>query len=536
MRMIPPTFDPETTSSGEQLFFEFIRDSDLPGTCFHSLRLARHPEKPVAEADFVIVTRDGVLVVEVKGGGVSRDEKGYWHYTGRHGTATNVKGPLVQAESAQWALRNRLIELVGQAAVEKLVFGWAASFPQCEFTARSVEWESWQIHDVRNRGASQTAKWVERCVREWGRKTGKGHASGQAVRAIETAMRPHFQVVPSMAERAQRVSAQCATLTDEQLSRLELVEDEPRLVISGGAGTGKTFLALEIARQHAAAGLRTVLMVPSVFLAHYLKRQPQIENVLVTVAEPRPVGAERADVLIVDEAQDLLDLDGLDLMSDWIDGGLESGRWRIFLDDNSQAALVGRFDPDAYELLRGMATVAPHLKRNCRNTEQVVDHVQMLTGADIGVPTIADGPGVTLEMVANSEASARMLGAHLERLRKDGVTDGEITILSPTPDASCVALMKPAIGKRVDRLTPSAMGSTDHMPIRLASPLEFKGMESNFVCLVDLHEFGAEGRVTDELYVAMTRARASLWIAIDEALRPAVEKAIRMHLVGETSP
>jgi hypothetical protein len=230
----------------------------------------------------------------------------------------------------------------------------------------------------------------------------------------------------------------------------------------------------------------------------------------------------------------VLDFEGLDLMSDWTDGGLEDGRWRIFLDDNTQAALIGRFDPDAYGLLRGLASVAPHLKRNCRNTEQVVDHVQMLTGADIGVPTIADGPGVTLEMVPNAEASSRMLGAHLERLRKDGVPDAEITILSPTPDESCAALLKSTIRARIARLTPSAV-SSERTTIALASPTEFKGLESNFVFLVDVHQFGGDSRVTDELYVAMTRARAALWIAMDERLRADVDNAIRTHLTGEAS-
>jgi hypothetical protein len=533
--MIPATFDPDVTSSGERMFFEFVRDCDLQGVCFHSLRLARHREKPVSEADFVIVGPPGVLVVEVKSGGVTRGDDGRWRYSGRHGVSLDTKGPFVQSESAQWALRDRLLELAGRDVVDQLAFGWAVSFPQCRFTTRSVEWEDWQIHDARHHGPRLTTKWLDRCLREWALKTRKRPATAAALHAVEQAMRPRFQVVPTLVDRARRVASQSAILTDEQLSRLELVEGEPRLVIAGGAGTGKTFLALEIARQHAADGLRTVLMAPSEPLAGFLRNQPQMDGVVVTRTLDRRASTERAEVLIVDEAQDLMDFEGLDLLSDWVEGGLEGGRWRIFLDDNTQAALLGRFDPDAYELLRGFATVTPHLRRNCRNTEQVVDHVQMLTGADVGVPTIADGPGVTLELVPNPEAAALMLGAHLDRLRKDGVPDADITILSPTPDDSCVALLKPAIRTRVARLPVSAGGTSGLMPIRLASPTEFKGLESDFVCLVDVWQFGTDDRVTDELYVAMTRARASLWIAMDEALRPELDRTIREHLVGRDS-
>lgn len=530
MKMIPPTYDPSVTSSGERAFFEDVSASGLAGVCLHSLRLARHPDLPVSETDFVIVTPDGLLVAEVKSGGVKCDESGVWKYSGRQGTFTDNRGPLAQAESAQWALRSRLEDLVGGDVLAQVATGWAAVFPQCPFNEKSVEWEQWQIYDQRNRGAQSTTQWIRTCQRNWRSRLGKAEISALVIDQLAAAMRPSFQVLPTLASSSRDVTARCEELTSEQLRRLELIDHEARLLITGGAGTGKTLLALEAARQSSAEGIETVLMVPTENLRLHLSRQPQLEAVRVVTEGPRGPDVRPAELLIVDEGQDLLDFEGLDTISDWVVGGLERGRWRIFLDDNTQAALVGRFDVDAYELLKGAAVVSPRLIRNCRNTSQVVDHVQMLTGADLGIPTVAEGPGVTIESVSSPAAGASLLGAHLKRLRKDGVDDSDIVILSPDPEQSCVTLLKPGIAARVKRLDVNTFRSASREGIVLASPVEFKGLESSFVCIVDLHQFDDHVRTRDELYVAMTRARASLWMAVDEELTDTVAAAVRRNL------
>jgi len=46
--------------------------------------------------------------------------------------------------------------------------------------------------------------------------------------------------------------------TDEQVQALRLLRSQPRLLVEGGAGTGKTLLAVALAREHAAQG-RAVL-------------------------------------------------------------------------------------------------------------------------------------------------------------------------------------------------------------------------------------------------------------------------------------
>jgi hypothetical protein len=91
------------------------------------------------------------------------------------------------------------------------------------------------------------------------------------------------------------------------------------------------------------------------------------------------------DVLIVDEAQDLMGFEHLDVLGQVVEGGLEQGRWRFFLDSNNQTNLYPDFDADALEFLHSYSPVLLRLTRNCRNTEEVVLQTKLVTRADLGV-------------------------------------------------------------------------------------------------------------------------------------------------------
>jgi len=79
--MIPPKIHPDVKSSAERRFFDWIRDE--AGTedwiCLHSLGLSEHEAKRRAEIDFLLLTRIGIFVLEVKGGRVTRKD-GEWHF------------------------------------------------------------------------------------------------------------------------------------------------------------------------------------------------------------------------------------------------------------------------------------------------------------------------------------------------------------------------------------------------------------------------------------------------------------------------
>jgi hypothetical protein len=528
MRLIPPEYGPKTPS-GERIMFEELAAASFDATVFHSLMLAWHREKPSSETDFLLVSTEGFLVVEVKSGGVSRDADGIWWYQGREGRARDTEGPFAQAETACWALRDRLLESVGQSVVNELTFGWSVSFPQCVFDHSSVEWDASLIYDQRNRGAGATARWLKNACAHWRARTGKRPASADAVKQVSNALRPEFHVVPTLRATAEEVDLEVERLTAEQASRLDLIEECDRVLVRGGAGTGKTFLALETLRTHAAQGESVALLVPSPELRSFLERRPGIAGRCFLVG-PRPDAVEPVDVLVVDEAQDVLDFEGLETLAQWVKGGLESGRWRIFVDENNQAALLGRFDPDALDWLKSLGATPARLTTNCRNTASVVDHVSMVTGADIGIPTVASGPGVEMQFAADAEVEAKLLAAHLKRLDQAGVEPCDIAIVTPTPEGGCIPMLPAKLQGRLVLLTPAIAADPPADKIILASPRAIKGLEARFVCFVDGAAFDGSDASIAELYVSMTRSRAALWACFRDTDKDAVTAAVNANL------
>jgi hypothetical protein len=519
------------------MVFEDLASTNYPGTALHSLRLSRHVRAATSEADFVVVNNRGVLVIEVKGGGIGRDESGTFLQTGRNGTKRLTPGPFEQAEQAMFSLRERLVDLLPNGETHDLAFGWAVAFPQCRFGVESVEWEPVQVYDQDRRRNGMTS-WLDAVQHSWLDRLDRRPAPPHSVDAVIAAMRPIFHRIPTLAAQAEDADRECVELTSDQWEKLRIIERSPRILCTGGAGTGKTFIAAEVARQHLSAGERVAVVVPSEILASYIGAQPGLSDGIVTTLTSRPDRVEPVDVLIVDEAQDLLDWDGLNALSSWVEGGIEGGRWRIFLDPNTQAGLVGRFDRGVFDYLEESGAVVAELRTNCRNTKQVVENVYYLTGADIGVPTFAAGPGVTIAEVADRDSAADALNLHLRSLREDGIKDGAITILSPVPrDRSCIAALPPRVQQRVHTMSPETAAKWPPETITFSSPLDFKGLENTFICLVDLTEVDTDAHAVAEVYVAMTRARASLWIAVDAAVAEQVAAAVRRRIVerGEES-
>ncbi|NCC94509.1 MAG: CPBP family intramembrane metalloprotease, partial [Opitutae bacterium] len=261
-----------------------------------------------------------------------------------------------------------------------------------------------------------------------------------------------FEVAIPLHVRLEAVESRRAALTEDQMWMVDVAEANSRVICSGGAGTGKTFLALELARRWTATGLRVLLVCRSPWLRQWLATCFAIPGVSVCLAEAAAVTARRLaidafDALIVDEGQDLLDLTNLDRLDGLIAGGLEQGRWCFFHDTNNQAGFFGPPDPDALALLESCGPTRVQLKTNCRNTRQILEQVQTSLGADMGVRGSGDGPQVRHCRVKSRQDAAQALHGEIERfIDRGGLQPEHISILSPKPFADSAAALLPADG------------------------------------------------------------------------------------------
>lgn len=98
--MLPDYIDPAVKSGAEKKLFRDLKkyktDDDI--IILHSLGIAEHVNKIFGEIDFVVICKEGILCIEVKGGQVDRIG-GKWRFTNRYGIMTEkVEGPFQQVQ------------------------------------------------------------------------------------------------------------------------------------------------------------------------------------------------------------------------------------------------------------------------------------------------------------------------------------------------------------------------------------------------------------------------------------------------------
>jgi len=517
MRMFPSQ-PHETKSNAERRVFDQLR-SALSGPdqhdwfALHSLNLPRHAYKRFGEIDFVVCGPGGLFVLEVKGGGLSCRE-GVWETTNRYGETDRLKeSPFKQAETALHGLRRKLPEPLQS----RLIVGFGVVAPDVRGFPPSVEWDREQLADASD--FHRFEKWLLALVAYWRKKDGsKRSLDPGTLSELLKALRPDFETVVPLHAQAHAVEQRIATFTSEQMRLIDVVEANERVICHGGAGTGKTLLALELARRWVAAGLRVALACHSPWLRGFLDRQA-MPGLSVCLADSiaiaaRRAGLERFDALIVDEGQDVLNMESLAKLDAALRGGLETGRWCFFHDANNQSGLCGSYVPDAYDYLASLSPTKVPLRTNCRNTLQILNKVKGSLGADLGVSGVGEGPAVREQIARDAEHAAALLAAELDALiENEGFSPAEIVVLSPLPLAQSSAAplvdrRKPVLAE-MDAYSPRAGGRA--LP-GFAMVGDFKGLESEVVVLIDMPTPGRDSVFSAQHYVGMSRARVLLSI------------------------
>lgn len=520
MRMLP-AFPYHTDSYAERKVFDLLKAAfpdraDWHLTALHSLNLPNHAYKRFGEIDFVVVGRPGLFVLEVKGGGVVCHD-GVWTTTSRRREPETLReSPFRQAESALHALHRRLEIALGGGIIGQFPIGYGVLFPDCDWDRPGAEWDRAVLGDAR--ALRNPERWLDGLFSYWRERDQQVRgrpgpwADPGAIQRVIDFLRPELEVGVPLHVQVEEIADRVSALTEDQMRFIDAVESNARILCEGGAGTGKTFLALELARRWAGDGANVLLACQSPWLRHWLAERFALPNVTVALAAKARVAARRAgveqfDALIVDEGQDLLRLDLLDPLDRVLAGGLEKGRWCLFHDLNNQAGLFGPAEPDALALLESHGPVRLRLTTNCRNTRQILDLVQSSLGADMGVRGSGNGPAVRTRLVRTAEEAAAVLADEINRLTgPGGLTRRAVTILSPQPLNESAAARLPQSLRPVV-LDEYALREFPPPTISFAEIAAFKGLENEAVIVIDLPP---PTNPTPLHYVSLSRARTCL--------------------------
>src|SRR3712207_6676361 len=136
-RFVPPLRVSSGRSPAERRVLDWLSRLDDRWAVVHSLGVLNHPFKRWAEVDALVVGPPGVIVLEVKGGRVTRRD-GIWEFTDRVGRVTRKReGPFDQAGGAEGAVRRFLVD---RGALRRdQCSGYAVAMPDVTFGGRSPD-------------------------------------------------------------------------------------------------------------------------------------------------------------------------------------------------------------------------------------------------------------------------------------------------------------------------------------------------------------------------------------------------------------
>jgi hypothetical protein len=518
----------------------------------HSVALAEHPTQSQGEADFVIVIPNkGIVVLEVKGGGISYSD-GTWFSCDRFNNLYEIKNPQQEANEAMHAIRDYVAKK--QSFGDRLqyaLYEYGLVFPDTEIAEEFniPDLAKPQIADITD--CADIKRFLLRLADYGGRKKTPGifYPNRQQCSEIVQLLRPDFVSHVSVGTIIRNLDNQIIDLTQNQQDIFDGLLENERNLVKGSAGTGKTILAVNYARTMAESKKRVGFFCYNLRLARYIEQSlSEIDGIvsgsLTEYAEkvartfypdrldpqedkntyyastlPELLAEayledkiEPFDVLILDEAQDLMTPQYLEAMDCLLKDGLQNGNWCFFMDAEKQNLYHSAVtESQVREMLksRRIFFATYNLKDNCRNTISIIEMMDKWFGTNTR-SHLSDEYGYDVEIKSYKRQSveAEALSKLISRLIKDGVKHSQIVVLSPVRrDASCVRLVED-----YNIIDKEDMGKED---IRFCTIHGFKGLESPVVIITDIENVFRADQL-NLLYVGITRARVGLYIFASE--------------------
>lgn len=543
--MWPRTLPPDVTSnmlrSTEcEVFRRLEAVLDDSFVVFYSrpwLGLKPDGEEVDGECDFIVAHAElGMLTLEVKGGAVAYDPcTEQWTSRDRWKVTHNIKNPVQQARSAKHELLRKL-NVSAHWKPRRIRARHGVVLPHSSAPSGDLGADMPQrIFCFAERFEDGLRDWILERFGDAPPDEGQTKALGpDGVRALEKTLAKPFQLRTPLGVVLSRDDAALQMLTQQQFHILRAIEAVPRAAISGGAGTGKTVLAMEEARRCAESGLRTLFVCYNRGLATEIRRLR--DNSLVpfmTFHElcnemtrhagiPQPEGIpnrqlfeeiwpellmqaferlpdSRYDAIIVDEGQDFLPL--------WwaaVESGIDPegrGLFRIFYDNNQRVYASATKLPEDVDL------VPIRLTLNLRNTRRIHELVrQHYAGHEIE----AVGPeGVEVNWIkANTaDALAQRISDYVAKLNSiERVPPDDIAVLVATE----AAIDRISPGNRLGEFyTARCDEEQSEDRIVVDSIRRFKGLERPVVVIAATPDTVIHAELP---YVALSRARTHLVI------------------------
>ena len=538
MARLYPSETPIDAPASEKKVMASLAELPNAYSIFHGvnwLNLNPRAKQRVGETDLIILhPKHGVLVVEVKGGRIKADG-GDWFSVDRYGDSHRLsRSPALQARGNLYLLKEKLeaLRVITPAVFEQGLMGYAVWFPDIDKTDAALPMDLEEDIVMDGHSLFDPAAGIEAAFGSW-RKHPTATLDKMQLAKVRQLIAPDTTMVPSLHLRLREQEAELVALTKEQQQAFKMIQSNRKLLISGGAGTGKTLLAMEDARQQAQAGFKTLFLCFNKLLTEYLKQslagqdnivvdsfhgfvESSCADASITFEPPadkkqlRSFFHEKCPLLLMEAGEYLEEKfealivdEGQDFLADWwdaLDGVLTDDAVFHCFHDANQALFQPDWQPPFAEPRFGPLTI------NCRNTAPIGNMAWKLAAVE-QEESCRSADGVEPEVIRyESGPDQRLIISELlQRWIEEGrLSPDRIVILSPYKrENSALAVEK--IGKwRIYDLNPDA--GTESPGITFSTIRAFKGMEADAIIIADL-DGSSWAMDAQSLYVAASRAK-----------------------------
>lgn len=501
------------------------------------------------EADLVVLLDGiGVCVLEVKGGSVWFDDG--WKIQ-RGGRPVSIH-PVDQARDSKYALRAYVENDPRWGSRGRVAWAHGVVTPHSNFDEDFdvPELPRWALHDR----ADQAALAERLRDNTLGMAHGKRLPSFEDLEVIAEILggKPTSYDPAADAEARGEVADR---LTQEQALILDVTRMLHRVEVRGGAGSGKTVLALQQAKQLTRGrpdkpAQRVALLCYSLGLAAHLKRQVatwhrkerpafvgtfhelgvlwgapdsddrdnsrfwevELPERMAELAENLPFG-QRFDAVVVDEAQDFADLWWVPVLGALRDE--EASGVYAYSDENQR--IFARFGRPPLSLTPLV------LDHNLRNTKQIYETFAPLAPSRMYARG-GEGPQVRF-IECSADDAIDVADDVVDSLIDEGWSPGHLALLT-------TGNRHPEQVERARLLGQEGYWETfwDDDQVFYGHVLGFKGLERRVVVLC-VNEGGVRERARERLYVGMSRATDLLVVVGDpEVIRAAGGESVARRL------
>lgn len=526
--------EPKLGNESERVVWRRLREQ-LPPEAYliGNLRLSDQNKNHEIDA-LVMLPGRGVVVLEVKGNGIAWSEAVGW--SSMRGGLQVPAHPVEQARTAMYAVRNLVEHDPRWGSRERIRWAHAVVTPFTAFGPDFVlpDLPRWMLHDRDDQGSLVERLEAQLDLTRHHDAHDPGSDDLEMIAQILT--RPRGMVRDALAESEER-AAIADQLTMEQAVLLGATRLLRRVEVRGGAGSGKTVLALQQAKElrRGASGRkpeRVALLCYSIGLAEHLKRvvagwswkerpafvgtfhefgrqwgaptgsrmdsefwEEELPAEMARLAAGLTEG-QRYDSIIVDEAQDFADSWWTAVLSALRDE--ETGGLYVYSDENQR--LFARYGEPP------VALVPLVLDHNLRNTRQILDAFAPLAPSKMR-PRGSEGPAVRFVPASADDAL-------------DAADEAVEALLEQWPQEHVCLLTTgarhPVQKERASGEDQEAYWRTfwDTDDVFYGHVLGCKGLERRAVVLC-VNDDGTRERSRERLYVGMSRATDVLVVVGD---------------------